>query len=198
MTWGFTHTHPEISCSHCALAIAYCIAVGSILKKFENVCSLLFIPWFLILFGLTKALYSTIVKAVKRDNCKRGRSVWELISCIGRKDCVLAYMRTRVSVCLRACIHSFKHAVHMPVSLLEVTVLFYLPPQVPAADNRQVRKLRSSQCWQRVNLFRACVWMAACVTGLCLTVYLFKSLVPALSQPLKRSMRRATRGKIRN
>lgn len=100
------HPLPQISRSHCVMVIVYCITVGSTLKKFENVCSLLFIPWFLILFGLTKALYSTMVKAVKRDNCKRGHSVWELISCIGRKDCVLAYMRTHVPVCPCVCVHT--------------------------------------------------------------------------------------------
>lgn len=40
--------------------------------------------------------------------------------------------------------------------------------------------------------------MAACVTGLCLTIYLFKSLVPVLSQLLKLGMGRATKGRSRH
>lgn len=177
---------PQSSRSHCVRAIAYCITVGSILKKLENVCSLLFIPCFRILFGLTKALYSTIVKAVKRDNCKRGHSVWELISCIGRKDCVRAYMCTRVSVCPCVCAHTELSALWTCHS-----VCFHYT--VPFAHNRKVCKLCSSQCWQCVNLIRLCVWMAPCVTGLCLTVYLFKSLIPALSQLLKLGMWRVTK-----
>lgn len=40
--------------------------------------------------------------------------------------------------------------------------------------------------------------MAACVTGLCLTIYLFKSLVPVLSQLLKLGMGQATKGRSRH
>lgn len=187
MTWGIT-SHPQSSRSHCVLAIAHCITVGSVLKKFENVCSLLFIPCFLILFGLTMALYSTIAKAVKRDNCKRGHSVWALISCAWRKnsECVRAH--------LCACVHSIKHSVDVPVGLHEVIVL----SPTPFAHSRKVCKLYSSECWQRVNLVRGSVWMAACVTGLWLTIYLFKSLVPVLSQLLKLGMGRVTKGRSRH
>lgn len=187
MTRGIT-SPPQSSRSHCVLAIAYCITVGSLLKKFENVCSLLFIPCFLIRFGLTMALYSTIVKAVKRDNCKRGHSVWALISCAGEKnECVCTCV-----LCVFAPMHSIKHSVDMPVSLYEVIILSL----APFAHNRKECKLYSSECWQCVYLVRRSGWMAACVTGLCLTIYLFKSRVPVLSQLPKLVMGQGTKGKV--
>lgn len=104
-----------------------------------------------------------------------------------QRVCVL--MCTCASVC--PCMRGSKD---VPVSVHEAIRL----SPAPSAHKRKVCKLWWSECWQRVNLVRGSVWIAACVTGLCLTIYLFKSLVPVLSQLLRLGMRRATKGRSRH
>lgn len=115
VTWGIT-SPPWSPCSHCVLAVLYCATVGRFLKKFENVCSLLFLPHFLILFGPTMALYSTMVEAVKRGQLQ----AWpeRLNSDFMRMEKKTECAFVRAHMCL--CVHSAEHSEVVPVSLHEV------------------------------------------------------------------------------
>lgn len=117
--------------------MVYCTTVGSILKKFENVCSLLFICCFLILFGRTMALLRNNSKSSERGqlqawperlNSDFMRMREKHSVCV----CVCVFMCS--CVCVHPCVHSIKHSDDVPVCLHEVIRLS------PSASSRRTER----------------------------------------------------------